>query len=523
MLKNKYKSIDARTKVATAFMLGAVTITATMVGSSNTVNALLGPAYVSVGDVYCFANNEWCNSDALPGFTLDSSSDKITLENYDGSHIKTNLINSVTIYLKGENKITIDGNNYGLFFDQYYATGDNYRSNITATITGDEGASLTIVGEGPNYYGMNRSDILNSLRGIAAYGPIIVDDKINLNIDLLESQDDGEDYNYDSYGILTTGEVTFKSPFTKIKMGSNVSGDTTTAYGVKASNIVMGDDANVEIDISDSAGKIIPLKTNKVELGVSQTIVGLVGGNVTLAAREVSGKDFDRWDIEGIADVDTSIVTTQFSMPTSATVQAKPLYKDIVMEEYQILGYGVEGEFKIGDSQTVRGYIFEGEIKKGSRYVVEIDADNTTLLYVDIDGKRLAADQYSVESGSTIVLFDNGLLDSLGVGDHSVGFGFARGYAGMVFEIREDEQPGQTDPSDDNDPSQEDGDSTGAEGGSSNIGEIPMSPDAGRSQGVHSGDSAVSVRIILAALVAFSTMVVTFLKVKPTIDSKRNR
>ncbi|MBO5337846.1 MAG: hypothetical protein J6A94_12045 [Lachnospiraceae bacterium] len=148
---------------------------------------------------------------------------------------------------------------------------------------------------------------------------------------------------------------------------------------------------------------VLPYRAVTVNNG-SGTGEYIEGNKVTIVAKEAeAGKQFKEWIVESgevTLDNATSSETT-FTMPAGEVV-VTATYEDI--PAYKILSGG-EGNWTQGDEE---GYIITGS------------GDCAKFLGIKVDGNSVDPSNYTVKSGSTIVILKKSYMDTLSVGTHTL-------------------------------------------------------------------------------------------------------
>ncbi|MBQ9017718.1 hypothetical protein IJ118_01495 [Candidatus Saccharibacteria bacterium] len=489
------------------------------------VFASLGSGYIDVNNKMCLAEHVWCNTDALPGFFLDESRGTITLDNYSGPQIKINGLNNdnITFYLKGDNTIFIqDNSNCGIEVLNRSGASTSYsglysaNSSIKTTITGDDDASLSIVGNGPNHSNSSYPDLGNSLLGIFSVGPITIQDNITLNIDLMKKSSSPRN----SYGVASLNKVTLSNPSISIVTDAEDSNDSTVSYGLLANSVALGDDTEITFNLTDAIGLNIPLKTNRTELNASKALVRMNNDRIMIEAREYADKVFTTWEINGLDGVDNTKRIVQYSSHTAGNISVKPIYEDRGQIEPEqnvltILSMGVEGEYEPGIEATFRDYIETEEIADGRAFIIRIDANLIDFTSIELDNIPLDARDYELNNGSVIVRLNPSYLSSLANGNHIVDVLFVNGFARGVFSIIQSEpiiEPTPEDEDNSQSSSQSNNPQLSQDEQSNNDSGHPKTPETGRNAAKDSLDVAHSALIILLSISAIT--IVFFVKLK---------
>lgn len=167
-----------------------------------------------------------------------------------------------------------------------------------------------------------------------------------------------------------------------------------------------------------------------VETAAKDAVVSLI------ADEAPNGKVFDKWEVVSgsVTLKSAASTTTTFTMPAEK-VAVKATYKDAPTPD--------PTEYKItagaGSSYT-----------KGSKNPLTIKCDGALDLFtgIEVDGKAVSADNYTVVSGSTILTFNISYLEALTDGEHKIKFIYKDGLSNVaVFNILPAPTPTPSSPS----------------------------------------------------------------------------
>lgn len=129
------------------------------------------------------------------------------------------------------------------------------------------------------------------------------------------------------------------------------------------------------------------------------------------------------------------------------TEAAKELYDQLTDHEKELLGSAAADKLNrlLADAAAYR--ILEGDNSTwtlGSTGGLTITANGSPkrLTEMQLDGKTLAADNYTVRSGSTIVTLTPGYLNSLAQGTHTLTFVYDNGQTTATFMVTAAPAPG---------------------------------------------------------------------------------
>ncbi|WP_455721485.1 hypothetical protein [Agathobacter sp.] len=108
-------------------------------------------------------------------------------------------------------------------------------------------------------------------------------------------------------------------------------------------------------------------------------------------------------------------------------------------------------KLKLNEYDILEGADGTHVLKEDGAYTVRVNCALEYFVAVQIDGKVVDSEDYTVESGSTIVTFTKEFMDSLSVGEHEVKFIFTNGTAKAAIKVVEktqDTKPADTKPDD---------------------------------------------------------------------------
>ena len=108
-------------------------------------------------------------------------------------------------------------------------------------------------------------------------------------------------------------------------------------------------------------------------------------------------------------------------------------------------------KLKLNEYDILEGADGTHVLKEDGAYTVRVNCGLEYFVAVQLDGKEVDSEDYTVESGSTIVTFTKEFMDSLSVGDHEVKLIFTNGTAKAAIKVVEktqDTKPADTKPDD---------------------------------------------------------------------------
>ncbi len=155
------------------------------------------------------------------------------------------------------------------------------------------------------------------------------------------------------------------------------------------------------------------------ESGVSGSIFAEVSGDTQSYSSSFELGGWNTWQNPQIASIEVAETTT-------VTVGFTISYEDNMWgtcDDFRLTKVAGPYSYSIldnGDNQTyTKG--------SGSGLTVHIDADYLKVDHVEVDNVTLASDQYTIESGSTIVTLIPSVLESLGKGTHTMKIYYTNG------------------------------------------------------------------------------------------------
>ena len=143
------------------------------------------------------------------------------------------------------------------------------------------------------------------------------------------------------------------------------------------------------------------------------------GAEYTLPANTFTpptDKEFKAWEVAGVEKAVGAKITVSADTLVKAVWKDKPETPNTV----PVITEGKNGKWTQGQAA---GLTFKS------------DADYADFIKVEVDGKELAAKNYTVASGSTVVTLKSEYLKSLAPGKHTLGIVSKNGTAVTNFEI----------------------------------------------------------------------------------------
>ncbi|GEM_PF-3550699 len=158
---------------------------------------------------------------------------------------------------------------------------------------------------------------------------------------------------------------------------------------------------------------------------------------VVVEAQEApKGKQFDRWQVVGDFTLDNpNIERLEFNMPEQE-LHLIALYKELITEP-ETTSKAEEPETTTPNYRIIDGV--NGNYQKESKktYRIQCDGALSKFVGVEIDGIKVAEENYRTRIGSTIVIFTPDYLDTLDLSKHTVKFVYVDGSADTSLTVKE--------------------------------------------------------------------------------------